>query len=77
MFTSMVNFSLILSTVTTSFIGLLNVKVRDKYIQRLKYVSPLPKKTNLIKNKFYLLFSGLKNTYVTNKLKSPFDILDH
>ena len=28
-----------------------------------------------MKNKFYLLFSGLKFAYVTNKLKLPFEVL--
>ena len=28
---------------------------------------------NLMKNKIYLLFSGFKKTYVTNKLKRPLE----
>ena len=28
-------------------------------------------KLNLMKNKFYLLFAGLKNTYETNEIKCP------
>ena len=35
------------------------------------------KKENLMKNKFYVLFAGLKNTYVTNELKLPFEIVDN
>ena len=33
-------------------------------------------KNNLMKNKCYVLFSGLTITYVTNELKHPFGIVD-
>ena len=31
----------------------------------------------MINNKIYVLFVGLKITYVTNKLKTPFEIVDN
>ena len=34
-------------------------------------------KNNLIKNKFYLLFDGLKITYVTNEIKISVEIVDN
>ena len=52
------------------------IKFWDKYI-KIKYVWPLPKKTNLMKNKIYLLFAGFKTNYVTNKLKRSHQIVDH
>ena len=33
--------------------------------------------TNLMKNKFYLLFAGFKKPYVTNELKRPCEIVDN
>ena len=37
----------------------------------------VPKKTDLMKNKIYLLFARLKKTYVTNELKRPCEIVDN
>ena len=47
-----------------------------KYI-KIKICMTITKKTNLMKNKFYLLFARLKKTYVTNELKCPCEIVDN
>ena len=44
------------------------LKFWDKYIKILNMSDHYKKKTNLTKNKFYLLSARLKKTYVTNKL---------
>ena len=35
------------------------------------------KKTHMMKDKFYVLFAGVKIAYVTNELKCPLEILDN
>ena len=45
-------------------------------ILKIEICMTITQKTNLMKNKFYLLFAGFKNNYVTNEPKFPFEIVD-
>ena len=77
-FTYIVKFSLILSTVTTSLSRVRKeIFFWDKYIENWNMSDHYPKKTNLMKTKFYLLFARLKKTYVTNEFKRTREIVDN